>query len=243
MRQIRLDRPLKNSEIEKLGDFLFAANNGSAMTIDELDGFFCALICGPELVPPSEYLPAIFRGRQDYGGVFESSKQAEWFLSVTMRLWNTIAATLLAGEPYKALIFDNDVDGVSSATRWAVGFEEGMSVRADSWKPLIDDSDASALLMPVLTLAGEDGPVPGTVPVQIPAGMEEVLLFGLMASIPAIYAYMRTDPKRRRTKTRKGAAKKSSKSPSASAAKRSRQRTLTFAGAAASASKLISHDQ
>lgn len=228
MRQIPLNRPLKNSEIEKLGDFLLAANNGNAMTIDELDGFFCALICGPELVLPSEYLPAIFRGEQDFGRVFESRKQVEWFLSVTMRLWNTIAATLLAGEPYKVLIFDNDLDDVPSATRWAVGFEEGMSLRADSWKPLIDDSGATALLMPILALADGDGPIPGTVPVQIPAAVEEMLIFGLMASIPAIYAYMRTEPKRLKAKTRKGAAKKSSKTPIASAAERSRQSSLKF---------------
>lgn len=228
MRQIPLDRPLKNSEIEKLGNFLLAANDGNAMTIDELDGFFCALICGPELVPPSEYLPAIFRGEQDSGRVFESRKQVEWFLSVTMRLWNTIAATLLAGEPYKALIFDDELDDVASATRWAVGFEEGMSFCPDSWMPLIDDIDATALLMPILILAGEDGPVPGTVPVQIPDGMEEMLLFGLMASIPAIDAYMRTEPNRRKAKTKKGAAKKSSKPPIAPAAKRSRQGTLKF---------------
>jgi uncharacterized protein len=56
-----LTEPLTDDEFERLGDFLYGLH-GTAMTLEELDGFFCALICGPDLVPPSEYLPHIFGG-------------------------------------------------------------------------------------------------------------------------------------------------------------------------------------
>lgn len=32
------------------------------MNIEQLDGFFAALIAGPDVVPPSEYLPEVFGG-------------------------------------------------------------------------------------------------------------------------------------------------------------------------------------
>ncbi len=218
MPQPALRQPLTDDEIEELGNFLLDANHGNAMTIDELDGFFCALICGPEVVPPSEYMPVVWRGQTELSGIFASVEEANHFLSSMMRLWNTIAGTLAEGEPYKPLIFDEDLDGVASATRWAVGFQQGMALRADAWAPLIRDQKASILLMPFLELAGDDGPVPGTVPVEIPEVMREMLLFGLMAGIPAIYDYMRVGlrPTRKKAAKKKSAKKKPVAKPAGS---------------------------
>ncbi|WP_411776666.1 UPF0149 family protein [Caballeronia glathei] len=61
------------------------------MNIEMLDGYFSALICGPDMVPPSEYLPQIWR--EDFA--FESDEQAAEIMGVLMRHWNTIAADLL----------------------------------------------------------------------------------------------------------------------------------------------------
>jgi uncharacterized protein len=226
MQPLALGQPLNEDEIEVLGNFLLNANDGNAMTIDELDGFFCALICGPEVVLPSEYMSAIWRGKTDLSGIFASAEEANHFLSLMMRLWNTIAGTLSAGEPYKVLIFDDDLDGVGSATRWAVGFQEGIALRADGWKPLIQDNKLSMLLMPVIELAGDDGPVPGTVPVKIEESLKEILLFALMASIPAIYAYMRKGSARKRPARKKSARKKAANKPAKSRA-RAREWKLT----------------
>jgi uncharacterized protein len=32
------------------------------MNVEELDGFFAALVAGPEVVMPSQYLPEVFGG-------------------------------------------------------------------------------------------------------------------------------------------------------------------------------------
>ena len=55
-------RALTDAELDRLGEFLQNSNVGAAMNLEELDGFFAALIAGPELVPPSEYLPEVFGG-------------------------------------------------------------------------------------------------------------------------------------------------------------------------------------
>jgi hypothetical protein len=41
-----------DSELEGLEDFLYRVNPDEALSLEEMDGFFCALICSPELVPP-----------------------------------------------------------------------------------------------------------------------------------------------------------------------------------------------
>ncbi|WP_153016116.1 UPF0149 family protein, partial [Pseudomonas savastanoi] len=49
---------LTEAELDRLTDFLDAIGS-PAMNIEMLDGYFAALICGPEMVPPNEYLPQI----------------------------------------------------------------------------------------------------------------------------------------------------------------------------------------
>ena len=40
--------PLNDAEIGRLGDFLRSCKGGEAMNVEQLDGFFAALIAGPE---------------------------------------------------------------------------------------------------------------------------------------------------------------------------------------------------
>jgi hypothetical protein len=48
------NEPLTDAELDHLGRFLTDCSGGKAMNIEELDGFFAALIAGPETVAPSE---------------------------------------------------------------------------------------------------------------------------------------------------------------------------------------------
>jgi uncharacterized protein len=52
------DQPLTDDEFDRLAEFLDAIG-ASTMNIETLDGYFSALICGPDIVPPNEYLPQI----------------------------------------------------------------------------------------------------------------------------------------------------------------------------------------
>ena len=54
---------LSEPELDRLEEFLWNCESGEAMSLEELDGFFAALIAGPELVLPSEYLPEVLGGK------------------------------------------------------------------------------------------------------------------------------------------------------------------------------------
>ena len=58
--------PLTDAELDRLGDFFKSCKGGKAMNVEALDGFFAALIAGPETVMPSEYYPEVLR-RRDIG--------------------------------------------------------------------------------------------------------------------------------------------------------------------------------
>ena len=48
-------QPLNDSEFDSLSETLERLNDKGAMNLEMLDGFFAALICGPENVLPSEW--------------------------------------------------------------------------------------------------------------------------------------------------------------------------------------------
>ena len=50
--------PLSDEEYEILEEFL-AECDERTLTLEEMDGFFCALIAGPEPVSPYEFLPRV----------------------------------------------------------------------------------------------------------------------------------------------------------------------------------------
>jgi uncharacterized protein len=153
-----LTEPLTDDEFERLGDFLYGLH-GTAMTLEELDGFFCALICGPELVPTSEYLPHILGGELAQGCGFKTIEEEHYVMTFLSRHWNTIAGALLRGEVYEPMVFHSE-GGIAMGNVWAIGFEHGIDLRRDSWQKLVDDDEHWDLLAPVILLAHEHDPDP-----------------------------------------------------------------------------------
>ena len=124
------------------------------MNLEELDGFFAALIAGPETVMPSEYYPEVFGGEMSEACEFESLDQANEILGLMMRHWNTIAGTLFKGEVYVPLLLE-DENGVAHGNDWARGFMRGMDMRHDGWAELVNDEEHGGCLIPMMMLYHE----------------------------------------------------------------------------------------
>jgi uncharacterized protein len=82
-----IQQPLSDDELNRLGEFLDEIGP-PAMNMESLDGYFAALICGPDMVLPSEYLPGIWG--EDF--CFDSDHQATDILGLLMRHWGTISS-------------------------------------------------------------------------------------------------------------------------------------------------------
>jgi len=107
------NEPLTDAELDRLGDFLKSCKGGKAMNVEALDGFFAALIAGPEIVMPSEYNREVFGGEMSDACEFSSLDDAKEILGLMMRHWNTIAAKPFKGEVCMA--HSNDGAQISAA--------------------------------------------------------------------------------------------------------------------------------
>src|SRR5712692_7387593 len=66
MRTFAQNEPLTDAELDRLGDFLNGCKGGRAMNVEALDGFFSALIAGPE-TGVTRYDPTMMNRRLRYG--------------------------------------------------------------------------------------------------------------------------------------------------------------------------------
>src|SRR3954447_2405982 len=102
-------RPLTGADYDRLADALNRFHGECAMNLEQLDGFFAALICGPDLIRPSEYLPEIWGGSEMADEeAFASQPQLKEFLDLVMRHWNAIAETLQSGDVHLPLLLEDE---------------------------------------------------------------------------------------------------------------------------------------
>jgi uncharacterized protein len=185
--KIPVDGPLDDAEFDRLGDYL-RATNPHAMNIETLDGYFSALICGPAMVLPSEYLPEIFGADHS----FDSTDEATEILGLLMRHWNTIAKTLNNRRKEDAIyipVLIETEDGVAKGNDWANGFLRGVQAGGAGWSELINSDEHGGPLVTIMMLAHEQDADPAMRPPPIPDEKREEILIDMVAGIGRIYRY------------------------------------------------------
>jgi uncharacterized protein len=186
-------QPLSDEELNRLGKFLDGIG-APAMNMESLDGYFAALICGPDMVPPNEYLPEIWG--EDF--CFDGNNQATDILGLLMRHWNTISSELFCTlkEPYVYMpVLLEDDEGIAHGNDWAQGFMRGVQARPASWRELIVSNDHGGPLLPIMLLAHEHDPDPAMRPKPVAPDKREEILQMMTAGLTKIYRYF--EPHRR----------------------------------------------
>lgn len=207
-----LDEPLTNAEYDRLDALLDLSDADDAMNLEEMDGFFAALICGPELVPPSEYLGKIWGGEDETP--FETTDELEEFLNLAMRHWNRIASLLADRDQiFEPQLWIEEGEELPRGNRWALGFLRGMGMRRESWDEIFRDEDKLAMLLPVMALVHENDPDPEMRTWKKPPDrkLRENLIVGIAVAAQKLHDYFRThrarDARSRATGERKAEPK------------------------------------
>src|ERR1700704_5617096 len=117
------NEPLSESEYDHMSAVLDRFEGERAMNLEMLDGFFAALICSPDMVPPSEYLPEIW-GEDMPDEALSDRGELQTFLDLVMRHWNAVVHTLHSEDVFLPLLVEDD-DGVAHGNDWANGFARG----------------------------------------------------------------------------------------------------------------------
>jgi len=184
------NRPITEAEYDHIASVLNRFRDKLVMNLEMLDGFFAALICGPDLVLPSEYLPQIWGGDMPDQKAFANQQELQQFLDLVMRHWNMIAHTLRAGDVYLPLLLENE-QGIVHANDWALGFMRGMALRQVDWSELVNDEERGGPLVPIFALANEHHIDPEMRPYKEPvsAQLREKLIVSFAAGVTSIYRY------------------------------------------------------
>ncbi|MDD2894125.1 MAG: YecA family protein [Halothiobacillaceae bacterium] len=180
--------PITDLEVEELEAFLFAENvPEECMTLSEIDGFLTALAAGPVLIPPSEWLPVIWQGD---GPVFETPQELERVLALILALNARIVETLKKGEiaPMFNIEMDEDDNELMTPDGWCWGFMQGVMLREEAWKPLIDSEDRE-LVDPIAMIAGGGREMPEFAEIQDSEEDYEEFLDLISGSALDIYDY------------------------------------------------------
>jgi uncharacterized protein len=185
-------KPLTDAELDRLGDFLKSCKGGRAMNLEELDGFFAALIASPEIVMPSEYNREVFGGEMSQVVEFSGLDEAQEILNLMMRHWNKIASTLYKGEIHVPLICE-DEKGELHGNDWARGFMRGMQMRHDGWAELINDEKYGGSLTPMMMLYHEHHEDPEMRPDPITPDKREQVIAFMAAGLMNAYEYFRNE--------------------------------------------------
>jgi uncharacterized protein len=192
------DPPLNDAECARMDAMLARFRSEYAMNNrEEIDGFFAALICSPDIAKPSEYLPEIWGGEMTYDEAFVDREQLLDFLGLLMRHWDSIVRILHEEDVFAPLLFHGE-GGIAHANDWARGFMRGVRLDYKSWKELFDDKEHAYLLIPILVLAHEHDRDPEMRPLKgnIDVERREKLILDIATGVTAIYRYFA--PQRRR---------------------------------------------
>lgn len=88
---LQMMAPLSNDEMDELDHFLMSdATSDEAMMLDCLDGFLTAIVSGPVMLIPSEWLPHVWGPTEDDAPTFDTLEQAERITGLIMRQLNGI---------------------------------------------------------------------------------------------------------------------------------------------------------
>jgi len=201
--------PLTDAELDRLGNFLKSCKGGRAMNVEALDGFFAALIAGPESVMPSEYYPEVFGGEMSDACEFRSLEEANEIMGLMMRHWNAIASALNKHEGYVPLLLE-DESGMAHGNDWARGFMRGMHMRHDGWAELVNDDEHGGCLIPMMMLYHEHDEDPEMRPEPISREQREDVIVHMAAGLVQAYRYFRehqVSPGAHRSEPRRKASK------------------------------------
>jgi uncharacterized protein len=156
-----LQAPLTDAEYDEIDQFLMSDVTPEAcMDISMLDGFFTALLIGPNTILPSLWLPTVWGETAEDPMEFESTEQMQHVLGLLMRMYNERALDLREGEDvFDPLIFEREHEGktVSVIDEWCTGFMRGVQMDAQGWDPLFQSEEDAALLTPMILYGTQTG--------------------------------------------------------------------------------------
>lgn len=125
-----------------------------------LDGFLVAIALSPEKIDPDEWLAYVWTdGEEDADSPFTSKDEAKYLINLVLQHYNGIENCIEQNPLHlkPILLEDQDAPDLPDLVGWASGFMDGLALRLEDWKELIDSSDHQVLLLPIFLYGTDEG--------------------------------------------------------------------------------------
>lgn len=107
------------------------------MTLSEFDGLCTALVVGPAMISPSEWLKVVWGG--DGVPEFKDEQQMQRVFDLLMEHYNAVALLLNGPNVEFSPVYEQDErSGEIYWGSWVCGFERGMRLRPDAWATIAE---------------------------------------------------------------------------------------------------------
>ena len=153
----KLLEPLDDTELARLDSFLLERidpddeeGDTGLISISGLDGLFTALVSGPVLPPPEQWLPVVWG---DHDPEWEDQDHFDETTALMMRHLNTLAATLQeAPLQFEPLFLQDDEDPEAIVIDdWCEGYARGVALTQMDWRD--GGKPVEELLQPILAFS------------------------------------------------------------------------------------------
>ena len=155
--------PLTDKELNQLDGFLLnridddtdtTGKDEGVLESSTLDGFFTAIISGPQMIMPAQWLPAMWG---DYEPDWDE-KTFKRVFSLLTRHMNSIADHLMhEPQSYEPLFLQSEFEGktVTIVDEWCCGYMRAVELSIAQWQ--LDSLDMSTLITPIRMFGTEEG--------------------------------------------------------------------------------------
>lgn len=152
-----LSSTLTDVEFEILDEFLLSLEHDDAMlNVSEFDGFVTAVVSGPEMIVPSQWLPLVWGGEEN-APIWDSMEEYQRIFGLMIRHMNNTSATLMQ-EPaeFEPCFLESEVRGVTHwvVDEWCAGYMKGVGLYP---RQLTAGPDMDDMLAPIRQFADPDG--------------------------------------------------------------------------------------
>ncbi|MGB7991992.1 MAG: UPF0149 family protein [Candidatus Methylophosphatis roskildensis] len=137
---------MSDDELIELDTLLASpAFKNEAMSVVELQGLFCAIASGPEVIDDEEtWLSFALGEAPDY----ESPEQARRVAELMRRYCEETAQALAAGEPPQLVLANQSEEALAeSYEAWAGGYLDGMEMSEDEWFEYAESDEEAEFLV------------------------------------------------------------------------------------------------
>jgi len=147
---------LSDDELDWLDDFLLdridedadcEGKDEGVLNVSELDGLMAAIVSGPVMVPPSQWIPQIWG---DFPPAWKDEQEVEQVMSLLMRHMNSTAGWLMQqADDFEPMFEQRIVDGktYTIVDEWCEGYMRGVALASGAWQP--DSMKMKILLAPI----------------------------------------------------------------------------------------------